>query len=177
MLECIYFFIIGAFVGWLLECVFKFATKNFRTTPGILNTPFCILYGLGTVVLSVIINRVTNNIWLLFILSMVVLTAMEYITFILLKTIYGVKLWDYRNMTFSINEKVCLEFSIVWGVLGALYIKFVLPILRAFFITAQSFALTFAIYLLFGIIIGDFIYSSYVLIKEKRNLRMQEINY
>ena len=62
MLECIYFFIIGAFVGWLLECVFKYVTKNFRNTPGILNTPFCILYGLGTVVLSVVINRTTNNI-------------------------------------------------------------------------------------------------------------------
>ncbi len=175
MLECVYFFIIGAFIGWILECVFKYASKNFRHTPGILNTPFCILYGLGTVVLSVIINRVTNNIWLLFVLSMVVLTTMEYITFILLKTIYGVKLWDYRDMTFSINEKVCLEFSLVWGVLGALYIKFLLPILRTFFITAQSFALTFAIYLLFAIIIGDFIYSSYVLIKEKKEFKVEEI--
>ncbi len=175
MLESIYFFIIGAFVGWVLECVFKYATKNFRRQPGILNTPFCILYGLGTVVLSLIINRVTNNIWLLFVLSMVVLTVMEYVTFILLKTIYGIKLWDYRNMTFNINEKVCLEFSIIWGVLGALYIKFILPILRTFFITAQSFALTFAIYLLFAIIIGDFIYSSYTLIKEKKEVKIEKI--
>ena len=175
MLECIYFFIIGAFTGWILECVFKYASKNFRHTPGILNTPFCILYGLGTVVLSVVINRVTDNIWLLFVLSMVILSVMEYITFILLKTIYGVKLWDYRDMTFSIIEKVCLEFSFIWGVLGALYIKFVLPILRAFFMTAQSFALTFAIYLLFGIIIGDFIYSSYILIKEKREFKVEKI--
>lgn len=168
MLECIYFFIIGAFVGWMLECVFKYITKNFRRTPGILNTPFCILYGLGTVVLSMVINRVTDNIWLLFVLSMIVLTVMEYITFILLKTIYNVQLWDYDNMTFSINEKVCLEFSLVWGVLGALYIKYILPILTTFFVNAQSYALSFSIYLIFAIIITDFIYSSYTLIIEKR---------
>ena len=174
MLECIYFFIIGAFVGWMLECVFKFASKNFTKTPGILNTPFCILYGLGTVVLSVIISRVTNNIWLLFILSMVVLTFMEYVTFILLKTIYGVKLWDYTDMTFSINEKVCIEFSLVWGVLGALYIKYVLPILKSFFINAQGLALTASIYLLFAIIIWDLMYSSYVLINQKRELATEE---
>jgi len=177
MLECIYFFVIGAFMGWLLECVFKFATKNFRRTPGILNTPFCILYGLGTVVLSVIINRVTNNIWLLFLLSMIVLTVMEYITFVLLKKLYDVQLWDYRDMTFSINEKVCLEFSLMWGALGAVYIKYVLPILTSFFINAQSFALTFSVYLLFAIIIGDFIYSSYVLMKEKRELEIEDIKY
>ncbi len=174
MLECIYFFIIGAFAGWLLECVFKFASKNFRRTPGILNTPFCILYGLGTVVLSLIINRVTDNIWLLFALSMLVLTFMEYVTFILLKEIYDVQLWDYNNMTFSINEKVCLEFAVVWGVLGALYIKYLLPILTDFYKMAQGYALTTSLYLLLGIIVVDFIYSSYLIIKEKRELVVEK---
>ena len=102
MLEGIYFFIIGAFIGWILECVFKFATKNFKRTPGILNTPFCILYGLGTVALSLVIGRITNNFLLAFILSMIVLSIMEYITFVLLKKIYNVELWDYNNMKFNI---------------------------------------------------------------------------
>lgn len=175
MLECIYFFIIGAFAGWLLECAFKFFAKDFHRTPGILNTPFCILYGLGTVALSMVINKVTGNIWLLFIMSMIVLTTMEYITFILLKKIYNVQLWDYNNMTFSINEKVCLEFALVWGVLGALYIKYLLPILTSFFVNAQSFALSFAIYLIFAIIIVDFAYSSYMLIRDKRELATENI--
>lgn len=175
MLECIYFFIIGAFAGWLLECVFKFLSKNFQRTPGILNTPFCILYGVGTVALSMVINKFTNNIWLLFIISMFVLTIMEYITFILLKRIYNVQLWNYDNMTFNINEKVCIEFSIVWGVLGALYIKFVLPFLKTFFVIAQSTALTFSIYLLFAIILGDFVYSSYILVKNKNKVLIQQV--
>lgn len=175
MLECIYFFIIGAFVGWMLECVFKFFSKNFAKTPGILNTPFCILYGLGTVVLSMVINKVTENIYLLFILSMLVLTAMEYITFILLKKIYDVKLWDYTNMTFSINEKVCIEFAIIWGILGAMYIKYILPMLSNFYIVAQGAALTFSLQLLLAIIIADFIYSSYILIKQK-NMQLQKEN-
>ena len=173
MLEGIYFFIIGAFAGWLLECVFKFVAKDFRRTPGILNTPFCILYGLGTVVLSMVINRVTNNVVILFILSMVVLSVMEYITFILLKKIYNVQLWSYNNMTFNINEKVCLEFSLVWGLLGALYIKYLLPILSSFFAVAQSLAFTVALYALLAIILADFAYSSYMLIKEKKQLQVE----
>lgn len=174
MLESIYFFIIGAFVGWVLECVFKFVTKNFKKTPGILNTPFCILYGLGTVALSMIINRVTNNFFMLFLLSMIVLTTMEYITAILLKKIYDVQLWNYNNMTFSINEKVCLEFSLIWGLLGAVYIKYLLPMLRNFFIVSQTFAFKFAIVLILGIIIADFIYSSYILIRDKKQIELKE---
>lgn len=174
MLESIYFFIIGAFVGWMLECIFKFFSKNFRTTPGILNTPFCILYGLGTVALSMVINRVTNNIWLLFLLSMVILTTMEYITFILLKKIYNIQLWDYSDMTFSINEKVCVEFALLWGILGALYIKYLLPVLTNFFVVAKSTALASSLYLLLAIIIVDFVYSSYVLIREKRQLEFSK---
>ena len=174
MLYCIYFFLIGAFAGWLLECVFKYFSKNFRATPGILNTPFCILYGLGTLVLSVIITKVTNNFWLLFFLSMLVLTVMEYITFILLQKVYGVKLWDYRDMTFSINEKVCLEFALVWGLLGALYIKYVLPIITNFYVRAQGMALSVSVYLLFGIVVVDFLFSSYVLIRNKSYMVAKE---
>lgn len=168
MLECIYFFIIGAFAGWLLECVFKYAAGHMDKTPGILNTPFCILYGVGTATLSLVVNRMTDNFLMLFIISMVVLTAMEYITFVLLKSIYGVKLWDYSDMTFRLNEKVCLEFSLIWGVLGALYIKFLLPLLTNFFVLAQGAALASVVYLLFGIIFVDFIYSSYILLKRKK---------
>lgn len=168
MLECIYFFVIGAFAGWLLECVFKFVSKSYDRAPGILNTPFCILYGLGTLTLSMVISEITNNFWLLFILSMLILTIMEYVTFILLKKIYNVKLWDYTNMKFNIEEKVCLEFSLIWGVLGALYIKYLLPLFKVFFVASQSLALTLGLYILLGIILVDFIYSSYILIKTKK---------
>ena len=173
MLECIYFFIIGAFAGWLLECVFKFVAKSYDRAPGILNTPFCILYGLGTVVLSKVINRVTDNVMILFILSMVVLSVMEYVTFVILKKIYNVQLWSYDNMTFNLDEKVCLEFSLIWGLLGALYIKYLLPILSNFFVMAQGLAFTVALYLLFVIILADFIYSSYLLMKEKKQLQTE----
>lgn len=168
MLECIYFFIIGSFAGWLLECLFRSFSGHLDKSPGILNTPFCILYGLGTVVLSLVINRITDNFILLFILSMIVLTIMEYVTFVLLKKIYGLKLWDYSDMKFNIDEKVCLEFSLIWGTLGVLYIKFILPILTNFFYMAQGGMLVLLVYLIFGIILVDFIYSTLKLVKNKR---------
>ena len=34
--------------------------------------------------------------------------------------------FDITDMKFNIEEKVCLEFSVIWGILGALYIKYLL---------------------------------------------------
>lgn len=168
-MRCIYFFILGAFVGWLLECVFKFVTGNFERTPGILNTPFCILYGVGTLILSYVISNITDNFWLLFLLSMIILTVIEYVTFILLNKLYDLKLWDYSDMEFNIDEKVCLEFSVIWGILGALYIKYLLPIFNNFYNKYNGEALRFILYIVFAVIMLDLIISSIVLISKKKH--------
>lgn len=163
----IYFFIIGAFAGWLLECFFKFVTQNFKRTPGILNTPFCILYGVGTVLLSFVVSKITDNFLLLFFLSMLILTVIEYITFILLNKIYDLQLWDYSDMEFKINEKVCLEFSVIWGILGALYIKYLLPILNNIYLIYNKEVFNVILIVIMCIIVIDFVISSTLLIKKK----------
>lgn len=133
MFYCIYFFVIGAFLGWILECVFKSLSGKTNNAPGILNGPFCILYGVGTVLLSTIIPTITDNTVSLFFISAIVLTICEYITYELLNKMYGIALWDYSDMALKINEKVCIEFSAIWGVLGTFYIKFMLPFLKGVF--------------------------------------------
>lgn len=168
----IYFFVIGAFAGWMLECFFKCITHNFKRTPGILNTPFCILYGVGTLLLSLVISKVTDNFMMLFFLSMLILTIIEYITFILLNKIYDLKLWDYSDMEFKINEKVCLEFSVIWGLLGAVYIKYLLPLFNNLYNKYNGEIFKFILIGIMCIIAVDFVISSAILIKKKYNKRV-----
>ena len=92
---------------------------------------------------------------------------MEYVTFILLKKLYGIKLWDYTDMKFNINEKVCLEFAIAWGALGAIYIKYILPVLANVFNRVDRITLIVSMVFLSIIILTDFIYSSYILMSKK----------
>ena len=75
-------------------------------------------------------------------------------------------------MTFKLDEKVCLEFSLIWGTLGVLSIKYLLPVLKGFFYAAKGPTLIFAIYLLFGIIFVDLIYSNYRLLSKKRYVKV-----
>ena len=40
---------------------------------------------------------------------------------------YGICAWDYSNMFLNINGRICLLFSIFWGILGILWIKLLYP--------------------------------------------------
>ena len=167
MFYCIYFFIIGAFMGWVLECLFKAGTKKFNNAPGILNSPFCILYGIGTVLLSTIIPFVTDNVFVLFFLSAIILTFCEYVTYILLRKMYGIALWNYSNMRLAISEKVCVEFAVIWGVLGVIYIKYLLPILKSVFISINGPITNLIILAIFTFISLDLLYSNERILKRQ----------
>ncbi|MBR5227358.1 MAG: putative ABC transporter permease [Clostridia bacterium] len=164
---CIYFFIIGAFFGWVLECTFKAFSRNFKRAPGILYSPFCILYGIGTVMLATIIPMITSNWFLQFLLSAVILTVCEYITYDLLFKMYGITLWDYSDMTLVINKKVCFEFAITWGILGVLFINFILPIFTSVFYIFSGKIMYLILFAIFTLICLDLLYTNEKLIKEK----------
>lgn len=163
MFYCIYFFIIGAFLGWILECLFKAMSKKFNRAPGILYGPFCILYGVGTVILATIIPEITANVFLQFLLSAIILTFCEYVTYVLLQKMYGLVLWNYSDMRLAINEKVCVEFACIWGVLSVLFIQYLLPVLRGVYFAIAGVIPNLIILTLFVFISLDLLYTNYSL--------------
>ena len=40
---------------------------------------------------------------------------------------FGTRSWDYSNMPFNINGRICLLYSIFWGILGVFWIKTLYP--------------------------------------------------
>ena len=41
--------------------------------------------------------------------------------------LFGSRSWDYSHLPFNINGRICLLYSIFWGVLGVLWIKNIYP--------------------------------------------------
>lgn len=167
LFEAFYFFIIGAFLGWVLEIVYKIITKKQNKSAGILFGPFCILYGIGVMIISLIFN---GNISpkLIFLLTTVLMSVLEYITYILLFNIYGIKLWDYSEKRFNFKGIICLDFSVCWGILSLFYIKYIYPYLYDFYINIQSSKFNSLILMIIFLIILDFIISSVKLLINKR---------
>ena len=58
---------------------------------------------------------------------MIVGSVVEYICSWGQELVFGSRSWDYSQMPFNLNGRICLMYSILWGVLGILWIKNIYP--------------------------------------------------
>lgn len=127
---CILFFIYS-FLGWIMEVTLTLITDKKFVNRGFLLGPCCPIYGCGCILLNLLLHNYTNNILVLFILTMFTCSLLEYITSFLMEKIFKLIWWDYSQMKFNINGRICLETMTPFSILGVLAIKFATP----FFIT------------------------------------------
>ena len=127
----IFYFIIYSFLGWCLESVYKTIIFKKPTNSGFLYGPFCPMYGLGAI-LMISISSLSNNVLVIFILSFIVFTVWEYIVAVILEKAFKTKYWDYSNLKFNIQGRICLKNSIYWGILGILLVFIIQPLIERF---------------------------------------------
>lgn len=116
---------IGSFVGVVIEVIWCFIRHGYiESRAGLVYGPFNLLYGFGAVVLTVTLYRFRNRgVWLSFLGGMIVGSGVEYLCSVIQEWLFGSRSWDYSNVPFNINGRICLLYSIFWGALGVLWIK------------------------------------------------------
>lgn len=125
----IYFmmFIIYAVAGWIMEVILGLIENHKFVNRGFLIGPYCPIYGVGVVSVSLLLAKISNNIILLFILSTLICGTLEYVTSYLMEKIFKARWWDYTNKKFNINGRICLETLIPFGIISILVICFANP--------------------------------------------------
>lgn len=126
--DLLYFFTIYSFGGWLCEIAYAYKNQKKFVNRGFLNGPFCPIYGFGCLILIVFLNYVKHNLLLLFIGSVFLTSLLEYITAIILEYAFKSTWWDYSDDPFNIKGRICLVFSLIWGALGLIVVKFIHPV-------------------------------------------------
>lgn len=126
-------FFVGSFAGVVMETVWCFATRGYiESRAGLVYGPFNLLYGFGAVVLTVCLYRFRNRSgWLSFAGGLLVGSVVEYLCSWAQEAVFGSRSWDYSHMPLNINGRICLLYSIFWGLLGVLWIKNLYPRLAA----------------------------------------------
>lgn len=122
-----YSFIIYAFFGWLLEVMYHIYIQKRFINRGFLFGPICPIYGISAVLFIVLLTPIRDNLLLLFIGGTVVASIVEYITGYLLEKSFNTKWWDYSDERFNMKGYICLKFSVIWGMLSVIFIRFVNP--------------------------------------------------
>ena len=120
---------IGSFAGVVIEMIWCLVTNGYiESRSGLVYGPFNLLYGAGSVVLTVCLYRFRNRgVWISFLGGTVVGSIVEYICSWGQELVFGSRSWDYSEMPFNLNGRICLLYSVFWGLLGVLWIKNLYP--------------------------------------------------
>ena len=125
------YMIIYSFLGWCIESIYKTIIEKKLTNSGFLYGPYCPIYGFGALIMILVFSQVPNNVFIVFIISVFILTVWEYIVGVILEKIFKTKYWDYSHLKFNIKGRVCLKNSIYWGILGVIFVFIVHPIIES----------------------------------------------
>ena len=129
----LWFFLVYAFFGVLVEMIFCLAQEGvLESRLGLLYVPLSPIYGIGAVALTQFLFRYFQQPVLLFVMGIVVGTVLEYVASFVMEKLFGTLFWDYSDKPFNLHGRICLQYSLYWGMLSLLVLYLLDPIVLGF---------------------------------------------
>lgn len=126
------YFIIYSALGWLFETTYCFMTSGVLTKRGFLLGPICPIYGLSILIMIIINSDRTQYVMpVLIARCALITTSMEYLTSFWMEQMFGRRWWDYSDMFMNVNGRICMGASLLFGICGALFVKFIHPAIKS----------------------------------------------
>ena len=170
--DLLWLFFIYSFLGWLFETVSASLKQKKFANRGLVNGPFCVLYGITAVIITVGLQELTG-IWL-FLFAMIYATVVEWIAGHLIELAFKERWWDYSNIKWNFDGYVCVPVSVFWGFLGYVIVKWGNKITLKILTILPELLMNVILLVLVGVMIVD-ILASYLLLKGKsKNLKKWE---
>ena len=116
-------YLVYSFLGWVGETVVATIKGRQFTNRGMASGPFCFVYGTAGVLLAVGLADLRSNWLALFVGSFLIATVVEWVTAKFLERVHHRRWWDYSGKKFNLDGYVCLQYSVLWGVLGAVSVR------------------------------------------------------
>lgn len=124
------YFFIYAFIGWVVEVSFHAVTVGKFINRGFLSGPYCPIYGFGAIsVIYFLTDIAGKNKFVLFLGSIAIATAIEFVAGFLLEKIFHERWWDYSDKKLNVGGYICIEFSVIWGLFCFLLYEAVHPLI------------------------------------------------
>ena len=121
--------------GLVVETVFHaIVYGGLESRAGLVWGPFSPIYGVGAVALTLFLNRFyhSHNL-VIFLVAMVVGSVLEYATSWGMEFFWGAIAWDYSGTFGSINGRTNFAFGMMWGLLGLMWVRIILPFVKHIF--------------------------------------------
>ena len=120
-------------MGWIYETCFCTINEKSWQNRGFLYGPCIPLYGVGATLAQIIFidlpfDFLQNASYLtIFIGCAIGSFFLEYLTSYTLEKRFNARWWDYSDMPLNINGRVCLPFTLCFGIAGVIVTQFIIP--------------------------------------------------
>lgn len=125
----IIYFLAASFAGWIMEMIYGYMVFGYFVDRGFLYGPICPIYGYGAVLMVLISEWMRKkkhiNIFIKIVIITLLFTGLEYIGSLILEAMFGLRWWDYTNEFLNLNGRVCLMFSLMFGIMGTAFVELV----------------------------------------------------
>lgn len=116
-----------AFIGWLWEVALFFFTDHAFINRGVYRGPYLPIYGVGGLLLCLCFRTLRKRPFLVFGLSLILCSVVEYLTSYFLELRWGIRWWDYSRHFMNINGRICLLGAVIFGLAGTALVCLLLP--------------------------------------------------
>ena len=170
--ELLWLFFLYSFGGWILETVLATLKQKKFANRGLVNGPYCVMYGFTAVLMTVGLQELTGF-WL-FLFAAVYATVAEWIGGHLMEWIFKERWWDYSKNKWNLDGYICLSHSVFWGLLGYIGVKFFNPLLFKFYHLIPPFIRHLIIFILLAVLIIDILATTIVVFGKNIDKRRWE---
>ncbi len=129
--QLFWYFILFSILGLIIETFYGYFTMGiWESRKGLIWGPFCPVYGVGAIFLIFFLNHVNQKSYFkLFFYGALTGAAVEYMLSYGLEAIYGARFWDYSYAKGDINGRICIIYSLFWGILAIGLMKLIKPLI------------------------------------------------
>lgn len=168
-------FVVYSVLGWIIETISCFInTKKISFNRGFLIGPYIPIYGTSALLMILFLEDYKNDLFLLFMMSMIYASIIEYITSYLMEKIFKARWWDYSNYKYNLHGRICLKNSLLFGLAGVLLITYINPIVINLLSMIPSFIFKLLTIFLAIIFLVDLIIT--IIVVSKLRINVSNIN-
>ena len=122
-------FVIGAFLGDIVETLFCRATAGvWMSRSSLVWGPFSVVWGLALALATALLHRDRDKSSTVIFLTGTLLGGVyEYVCSVFTELVFGAVFWDYSHMPFNLGGRINLLYCFFWGIAAVAWIKGVYP--------------------------------------------------
>jgi len=128
----LWLFLAYSFLGVLVEGIFGLLVDGvLELRLGLLYLPLRPIYGIGGAGCALLTRFIQRPV-LVFVLGALICSVVEYAASLATEKAFGTVSWDYSDKALNVQGRVCLQYSLGWGVLALLVVYALDPLVYGF---------------------------------------------